>query len=615
MRAIAFYGRRMFQNFTLKADPGHGPARLADLRREMTSAGLEGFLIPRSDAHQGENVPERDERLAWLTGFTGSAGIAIALKDKAAVFVDGRYTLQVKDQVDGTAFERLHSLDCTPDAWLKDNIGKDMRIGFDPMLHTVADVRKFKKVCEQRGAELAPVAENLIDRIWTDQPEPPTAPISIHPLDFSGEASREKLARIQKDILEAEAGAAILTLPDSIAWLFNIRGGDVPNAPLPLSFALVPAKGVPTLFIDGRKLSNDVRSQLTEMMDIGEPGAFLPAVEQLAETGTAILLDPNSAPDAVARAILSKDGKLVEMRDPVRLPKAIKNTVEQDGARKAHERDGVAFARFLAWFDANAGTGELDEISVARALENFRAETGRLKDLSFDTISGAGPNGAIVHYRVTEQTNRRIEPGSLYLVDSGAQYEDGTTDITRTLAVGPVTDAMKHHFTLVLKGHIAISTARFPKGTTGAQLDTLARIAMWKAGVDFDHGTGHGVGSYLSVHEGPQNISKRGAEPLKAGMILSNEPGFYKTGAYGIRIENLELVREAEDVPGGDRAMHSFETLTFAPIDRRLVDHALLDETELRWLNDYHQDVFTKLSPGLDEETTEWLAGACAPIG
>ncbi len=614
MRVVAFYGRLMFQDFTLKADPDRGPARLADLRREMASEGFEGFLIPRSDAHQGENVPPRDERLAWLTGFTGSAGIAIALKEKAAVFVDGRYTLQVKDQVDGTAFERLHSLDCAPDTWLADNTGKDMRIGYDAMLHTVADVRKYQKACKRSGAELVPVDENLIDRIWSDQPEPPAAPVSLHPLVYSGEEAREKLTRIREDILKAEAGAAVLTLPDSIAWLFNIRGGDVPNAPLPLSFALVPAKGMPTLFIDGRKLSNEVRSALTDIMDIREPDGFLSAVERSAEAGTAILLDPNSAPDAVARAILCKDGTLIEKHDPVRLPKAIKNPVEQEGVRKAHVRDGIAFARFLAWFDANAGKGELDEISAARALEGFRAETGLLKDLSFDTISGAGPNGAIVHYRVTEGTNRKIEPGSLYLVDSGAQYEDGTTDITRTLAVGRVTDDMKRHFTLVLKGHIAISTARFPKGTTGAQLDTLARIAMWRAGVDFDHGTGHGVGSYLSVHEGPQNISKRGAEPLKAGMILSNEPGFYKTGAYGIRIENLELVCEVEDVEGGDRPMHSFETLTFAPIDRRLVDPELLDEAELHWLNDYHRNVLRKLAPDLDDATAQWLTDACAPF-
>ncbi|MEP3280363.1 MAG: aminopeptidase P family protein [Stappiaceae bacterium] len=604
----------MFQDFTLNADPSTGPARLADLRTELASAGFEGFIIPRSDAHQGENVPERDERLAWLTGFTGSAGLAIVLSERAAVFVDGRYTLQVLDQVDGTAFERLQSLKTAPDVWLGDNAGKGLRIAYDPMLHTVADVRKFQKACEKAGSTLVPVEENLVDRVWHDQPEPPLAAVSLHPVAYSGEKSTDKIPRIQKEIAKQGAEAAILTLPDSIAWLFNIRGGDVPNTPLPLSFALVPAKGPCTIFIDGRKLSNEVRDELAEIIEIRGPEAFLPTVGQLAETGSPILLDPHSAPEAVARCILAKDGKIIEKRDPVKLPKAIKNAVEQDGARTAHLRDGVAFARFLAWFDANAGEGTLDEISVARELEKFRAETGRLKDLSFDTISGAGANGAIVHYRVTENTNRKIEPGSLYLVDSGAQYEDGTTDITRTLAVGPVTEEMKRHFTLVLKGHIAISTARFPEGATGAQLDTLARVAMWKAGVDFDHGTGHGVGSYLSVHEGPQNVSKRGSEPLQPGMILSNEPGFYKTGSYGIRIENLELVRNASDIEGGDRPMLSFETLTFAPIDRHLVNSALLDEDELQWLNGYHAEVLAKISHGLEEDTRKWLAEACAPI-
>ncbi len=604
----------MFQTYDTVSDPSQGAARCAALRAELARQGLTGFLVPRADAHQGEYVPPSESRLQWLTGFAGSAGIAVVLDDKAAIFVDGRYTIQVREQVDTTVFAPMHLIDTPPQDWLARELKPGDRLGYDPMLHTVTGVRRLKTACERAGATLVAVDENPVDIVWTDRPEPPLGQVFAHDLAYAGEPSEDKIARISAKVADAGAEAAVLTQPDSIAWLYNIRGSDVAHTPLPLSFAVVRAKGRPTLFIDGRKLSNAMRDDLSERTEISEPGELLPALGRIGAAGGKVLLDPNLAGDALARAIADAGGTVVEGTDPVLLAKAVKNAVELDGARAAHRRDGAAFARFLAWFDRTVEKEPLDEIKVAEALEGFRVETGALKDISFDSISAAGPNAAICHYRVSRDSNRPIPPDSLFLIDSGGQYLDGTTDITRTIAVGQPSEEMRRHFTLVLKGHIAIATARFPEGTSGAQLDALARRALWQAGLDFDHGTGHGVGSYLSVHEGPQRIARTGHTPLQPGMIVSNEPGYYRDGAYGIRIENLEVVRPAAPIPGGDRPMLGFEALTLAPIDRRLVVKDLLTPEERQWFDAYHARVRAEIGPLVDAETRAWLEAATAPL-
>lgn len=604
----------MFQTYDDSADPSCGAPHAALLRKELERRGLDGFLIPRADAHQGEYVPASDMRLQWLTGFSGSAGMAAVLGDEAAIFVDGRYTLQVADQVDLSVFPARHLINEPLTGWLKEKLKPGQKLGFDAMLHTVREVRRLREVCTEAGAELVAVDGNPLDAVWQDRPEQSLGQVVLHPEQLSGKAADAKIAEIQQAIADKKANACVLTQPDSIAWLFNIRGSDVSHTPLPLSFATVPAEGKPSLYIDGRKLSNSVRDVLERYADIHEPDGFIAGLADLGRAGQRVLIDPALTGEGIASAITAAGGTLVEASDPVLLPKAIKNEAEIDGARAAHLRDAAVYARFLCWFDEIAPTGELDEISAAKKLEEFRAETGLLKDISFDTISGGGSNGAIVHYRVSEKTNRSIPVGKPYLIDSGAQYEDGTTDITRTLAVGDMSAAMKRHFTLVLKGHIGIATARFPVGATGAQLDTLARISLWKAGLDFDHGTGHGVGSYLSVHEGPQRIAKTGTVALQPGMILSNEPGYYPTGEYGIRIENLELVTEAASIEGGDRPMLGFEALTLAPIDLRLVDTDLLTEDERDWLNSYHARVRENVAPLLDDKTREWLKQATVAV-
>lgn len=604
----------MFQSFDSVNDPSRGSVRCAALRAELARRNLDGFLVPRADAHQGEYVPASECRLQWLTGFAGSAGLAIVLAGKAAIFVDGRYTIQVREQVDTTVFEPLHLIDFPPPEWLKGELKAGQKLGYDPTLHTVAAVRRLARACEAVGAELIPVLDNPIDRVWADRPQPPLGAVVRHPDELAGESSESKIARIAADVAKAGADVAVLTQPDSIAWLFNIRGSDVEHTPLPLSFALLPAAGKPLLFIDGRKLSNSLRDYLSNHCEIEEPGDLVTALSRLGQAGKRVMLDPEWAGDALARAVLDAGGSVLEATDPVLLPKAVKNTAEIEGARAAHRRDGAAFARFLAWFDRTILERKLDEIAVAEALEGFRRETGLLKDISFDTISAAGPHAAIPHYRVSRSSSLTIPEGSLFLIDSGGQYQDGTTDITRTIAVGDVPEEQKRHFTLVLKGHIAIATARFPQGTTGAQLDTLARAALWQAGHDFDHGTGHGVGSYLSVHEGPQRIAKTGTVALRPGMILSNEPGYYKDGSHGIRIENLELVTEASPIAGGDRPMLGFEALTLAPIDRRLVVKNMLSAAEVAWLDGYHAKVRREIGPLVDDETRGWLDRATAPI-
>src|SRR3954447_18053627 len=588
-------------------------ARLAALREELAKRKLTGFVIPRADQQQNEYVAPSEERLAWLTGFTGSAGLAIVLTREAAVFVDGRYTLQAGKQVDGKAWHIEPLVDPPPEQWLSLHLAAGDRLGFDPWLHTSAAAERLAAACAKAGAELVAVEGNPVDAVWTERPAPPLGPVAVHGLQFSGESEADKLERIRGELAKLGADALVLSDSHAVAWTFNIRGADVSHTPLPLSYALLPKHGRPTVFIDARKLSNRARDHLERNADVREPDALAPQLVELAQRGAAIALDNATAADALKRLIAGAGGKPVSGPDPVALLKAAKNAVEIEGTRAAHRRDATALARFLAWVDREALSGALTEIDAVEALESFRRDTGALKDVSFPTIAGTGPNGAIVHYRVTRKTNRRIAPGDLLLIDSGAQYEDGTTDVTRTIAIGTPSDEMRDRFTKVLRGHIAIARAVFPEGTTGAQIDTLARQFLWQAGVDFEHGTGHGVGSYLSVHEGPARISRLGTTPLKRGMILSNEPGYYKTDAYGIRIENLELVIGA-DIAGAEKPMNAFETLTLAPIDRRLIDTKMLGKAELEWINDYHARVHREVRAELDDATGKWLDEATAPL-
>src|SRR5262245_36573602 len=603
-----------FQTFE---DPEGGvalSARLGAFREELARRKLTGFVIPRADQQQNEYVPPSEERLAWLTGFTGSAGLAIVLTKEAAVFVDGRYTLQAGKQVDRKAWHVEPLVDPPPEHWLGRHLAKGDRLGFDPWLHTSAAADRLAAACAKVGAELVAVDSNPVDAIWHERPAPPLGPVSVQGLQFAGEAEAEKLKRIRLEIGKLGADALVLSDSHGVAWAFNIRGADVSHTPLPLSYALVPKEGRPTVFIDHRKLSNSARDHLEQSADVEEPDKLAGKLTELAKRGASIALDNATAADALSRLIKGAGGKAVAGSDPVTLLKAVKNITEIEGTRTAHHRDAVALTRFLAWVDREASSGALTEIDAVEALETFRRQTGALKDVYFPTISGTGPNGAIVHYRVTRKSNRRIAPGDLLLIDSGAQYQDGTTDVTRTIAIGAPTDEMRDRFTRVLRGHIAIARAIFLDGTTGAQLDSFARQYLWQAGLDFEHGTGHGVGSYLSVHEGPARISKLGTTPLKRGMILSNEPGYYKTDAYGIRIENLELVI-GTDVAGAEKPVNAFETLTLAPIDRRLIDVNMLSANELKWLNDYHERVNRAVRPHLDDNATKlWLDEATAAM-
>ncbi|MCA1499926.1 MULTISPECIES: aminopeptidase P family protein [unclassified Bradyrhizobium] len=588
-------------------------ARLAALREELARRKLTGFVVPRADQQQNEYVPPSEERLAWLTGFTGSAGLAVVLPQEAALFVDGRYTLQAAKQVDAKAWAVESLIDPPPESWVAAHLKAGDRLGFDPWLHTFSAAERLSAACAKAGAELVAVDSNPIDAIWQDRPQPPLAPVAVHSLQHAGITEAEKLTQIRAEIAKLGTDALVLSDSHAVAWTFNIRGADVAHTPLPLSYALVPKDGRPTIFIDHRKLSNLTRDHLEQSADVREPDAMAPTLMALAKSGAAIALDNATAADALSRLISGAGGKPVRGSDPVALLKAVKNATEIKGTKTAHLRDAVALARFLAWIDREAPSGKLTEIDAVEALETFRRDTGALRDVSFPTISGTGSNGAIVHYRVTRKSNRRIAPGDLLLIDSGAQYEDGTTDVTRTMAIGEPTDEMRDRFTRVLRGHIAIARAVFPDGTTGAQLDTLARQYLWAVGLDFEHGTGHGVGSYLSVHEGPARISKLGTTPLKRGMILSNEPGYYKTDGFGIRIENLELV-VAADIKGAEKPMNAFETLTLAPIDRRLIDVAMLSRDELDWLNAYHARVRDDVRPALDEATKTWLDQATAEL-
>jgi Xaa-Pro aminopeptidase len=598
-----------FQTFDEPGERAASASRLAALRAELKRRNLDGFIVPRADCHQNEYVPRSEERLAWLTGFTGSAGAAIVLADRAVIFVDGRYQLQVRDQIDTTQLAVEHLVDNPPDKWLEANLKPGARFGYDPWLHTADGAERLAKAATGAGATLLPAEPNPIDQVWADRPAPPLGAVVRHALTFAGEDAAAKLARAQAEIGKLKADAIVISDPHNVAWTFNIRGADVAHTPLPLCFATLPREGRAALYIDGRKLSNEVRDYLEQLADVREPAAFAADLQALGSAKASVRLDSATAADALARLVSQAGGTVVRASDPITLMKAQKNATEIAGTRAAHQRDGAAVASFLAWFDREAPKGKLTEIDAVAALEAFRRDTGLLKEVSFPTISGAGPNGAIVHYRVTRPTNRRIGTGELFLLDSGAQYQDGTTDITRTMVVGEPTDEMRDRFTRVLKGHIAIARAVFPDGTTGAQIDAFARQFLWAAGIDFDHGTGHGVGSFLSVHEGPARISKLGTAPLKRGMILSNEPGYYKTGAYGIRLENLVLVSEAT-IAGAEKPMNGFETLTFAPFDRRLIAPQLMSGDEIAWLDDYHARVAALLMPLVTADTRTWLEHA-----
>jgi Xaa-Pro aminopeptidase len=604
----------MRQTFDESTDPSFGPKHVPLIRKAMAEQGLDGFLVPHEDEHQNEYLPAANDRLAWATGFTGSAGAAVILKDKAAVFVDGRYALQVRDQVDGGLFEVRDLVGDGVPGYLEQAVGAGQTIGYDPRLHSPEALERLRAATARAGAALKPVNDNPLDQAWgAARPAQPRALVVPHTVEFSGEASADKRARIGADLAAAGADAAVLTAPASIAWLFNVRGGDVIRSPLPLAQAILNKDGTAQLFLDPVKVSPDLPAFLGNQVSLETPEALPAALAAL--KGRSVLIDPSQSSAWYFEALETAGAHVVPGADPTALPRACKNAVEIDGTRRAHVRDGAALTRFLHWVATKAQTSLPDEVEVVRRLEAFREATGALKDLSFDTIAGAESNGAVVHYRPTLRLNKRTVAGSLLLVDSGAQYLDGTTDVTRTMAIGEPTAEMRHRFTLVLKGHLALGRVRFPAGTTGSALDVLARAALWSAGLDYDHGTGHGVGSYLGVHEGPHRIAKvPNNVALRPGMIVSNEPGYYKTGAYGIRIENLQYVTEPADIPGGERPMLGFETLTLAPIDRRLVETEILTAEESAQLNAYHARVLAEVGPLVEADVRAWLEGACAPI-
>ena len=581
-------------------------ARIAALRALLRAQGLAGFIIPRADRHQNEYLPPDQERLLWATGFSGSAGLAIVLLEKAALFVDGRYTVQAAEQTDGAIFERLSVGDKAAQNWLRANLKKGDALGFDAWNHTFEFVKEISETCESLGARLVPVESNPIDALWTDRPAPPRAPVHARPLRLAGERADQKLARLRAQGFDADA--LLISDPHNVAWLFNIRGGDVAYTPLPLAFALAPVEGRPSLFVDPAKLTPPVRERLEAIGALREPAELEAAIVAEAKAERRLAFDKATAPYRLIDAFRAAGGRFALGPDPLTLMKACKNDAELAGAKAAHARDSVALAKFLAWFDGAMAANGATEIGAAVKLEEFRAEDPTFRDLSFPTISAAGPHAALPHYRVGDSSDIPISPG-LFLIDSGAQYDEGTTDITRTIAVGETTPEMRDRYTRVLKGHIAIATCVFPKGTTGAQIDGFARRALWDAGVDFDHGTGHGVGVFLSVHEGPQRIAKTGTVALQPGMIVSNEPGYYAPEKFGVRIENLVLVTPKEIV-GAEREMLGFETISLAPIDLRPVARELLTQAEIDWLNAYHARVRDEVGPRLDEAARSWLIGA-----
>ncbi|KQV82916.1 aminopeptidase P family protein [Rhizobium sp. Root1220] len=609
----------MFQSFEVTSSPQFGRDRATALRESFDALGIDAFLVPRADEFNGEYVPACAERLAWLTGFTGSAGVTLVTRSQAVVFVDGRYVTQLAEQVDGSVFTGGDLVNEPPHVWLVKNASKGLRLGIDPWLHSGVEVRRLEKALEEIGGSLVILPHNPLDKLWSDRPAEPLGAMAIQNIAQAGVLATEKIATIAADLAQKNLKAALIADPSSVAWTFNIRGADVPHTPHPLARALVYADGKADLFLDKRKTGIESEAYLAQMCAQLPPSALADKLAAVSSDGGRILVDPDLTSYGLAEIIRKSGGQVVEGNDPAKLPRAVKNVVEINGSAAAHLQDGAAMVEFLCWL-AQTKPGAVTEIDVAEKLEATRARVGQsmqnpLKDISFDTISGAGEHAAIMHYRVTTESNRKLEAGELFLIDSGAQYINGTTDITRTVGIGTVSEEHRRFFTLVLKGMIQISTARFPKGTRGCDLDPLARIALWRAGADFGHGTGHGVGSYLSVHEGPQRISRLSTQELLPGMILSNEPGYYRPGAFGIRIENLIYVRDAEAIDGGDMPMLGFETLTFCPIDRSLVIPELLTHDELHWFNDYHERTREALMPLIhDRDVKAWLENATLPL-
>ncbi|MEM1317402.1 MAG: aminopeptidase P family protein, partial [Pseudomonadota bacterium] len=579
--------------------------------------GCDAFIVPHRDEQNNEYLPANAERLAWISGFTGSAGSAIITPTQAALLTDGRYTLQAGQQADTDHWSIVLNTETDLPSWMSTHIETGMVIGIDPWLHGASEFERLERAAEKAGASIKALADNPLDAVWHDRPEPPMGKVQIHDFKLAGRTTSSKLEELEAALAAEGADGCLISDPTSVSWLFNIRGSDVAHTPLVLAHALLRRDEYPLLFIDDDKLDIEVRAFLTQVADLRDPNQLADELGHYSD-GRSIMLDPNSASVALSKIIEDAGGAVVAKRDPVILPRAIKNDAEIEGSRRAHLQDGAAVCTFLHWLDTQS-YGSVDEIEAAARLEDFRRKQGEksgleLRDISFDTISGSGPHGAIVHYRVDENSNRTLQEGELYLVDSGGQYECGTTDITRTVAIGTPPPAAKRAFTLVLRGHIAVAEARFPTGTRGVDIDVLARNALWQAGMDYGHGTGHGIGSYLSVHEGPQNISRRGMEPFKAGMIVSNEPGYYREGEFGIRIENLVLVHEAQTIEGGDKPMLGFETLSFAPIDLRLVDADLMHASEIAWLNSYHARLFDELAEHVSPDVRNWLREATRPI-
>jgi Xaa-Pro aminopeptidase len=592
--------------------------RLAALREQLKADRLDGFVVPLTDEHMSEYVGSYAQRLEWLTGFKGSAGSAVVLPEEAAMFTDGRYTIQVRQQVSATEWSYQSVPETSVAKWLQDNAPNGARIGYDPWLHTSEWVKQATKSLAAKGAELVAVKRNPIDAVWEDRPEPSKARLAVQPDEYAGKGSAEKRHEMADWLVQEGADAAVLAALDSIAWTFNVRGTDVTHTPVALAFALVNADGTADLFVEGEKVGDDVRAHLGNGVRLHERHEFEPYLKGLKDKLVAV--DPERSVAAITQALEAGGARILSRRDPAVLPKAVKNATEIAGHKAAQARDGAAVSRFLKWIEEEGPKGEIDEMIAQDKLLRFREDLGGLKDLSFDTISAFGPNGALPHYKGTAESNLRFTTGTLYLVDSGGQYQDGTTDITRTVPIGEPTAEMIDRNTRVLQGHIAIATAIFPKGTRGSQLDSFARRPLWEAGCDFAHGTGHGVGAFLAVHEGPQRISPVGSsqaggdEPLQAGMIISNEPGYYKPGEYGIRIENLVLVVE-NPMPGADKETLGFETLTYVPIDKRLIDARMLSDRELDWLNDYHAKVLALIGPQLEGNDKAWLERQCAPLG
>lgn len=588
--------------------------KLTSLREVLEKNKFCGFLIPRTDAHQGEYVGPHTERLSYLTGFTGSAGTAIVLKEKAAVFVDGRYILQAKQECDTSLFEIYLLNEKTPLAWLEENLKEGDVFAYDPWLMTPRELSIFENTLHSVKASLSP-SSNLVDEIWDDRPSMPLTPARIHPLAYAGQSHEDKLKEIGSRLREKKADACLMTMTESVNWLFNLRGDDLAHVPINFSFAIIRNDGKADLFIDPAKVGAGIQKHLGDAVRLSPYEGFLEAVSDLGKARKKVWLDPASTPVILKQTIEREGGSAFLQEDPAMLPKACKNKAELDHMRDVHIRDGAALTDFLAWISQEAPKGEVDELQAVDKLESFRKRQTLYRRTSFPTISGSGPNGAIVHYRVSEKTNRKIGVNDLYLVDSGGQYDDGSTDVTRTVSIGKTTEEQRDRFTRVLKGHIALARVRFPAGTTGSQLDALARQFLWQAGVDYAHGTGHGVGAALSIHEGPQRISPApNTVALRPGMIVSNEPGYYKEGAYGIRIENLVIVTPVESVQGAEQQIYGFETMTLAPIDLTLIEPALLTQEEKAWMNAYHKRVRETLMPYVREETKGWLSQATAAL-